>query len=57
MKNKALHRSAKTMLYALQTRHMDWERNNLQFQSQDQETKQYFYDAIDAMKRFCDNIS
>ncbi len=57
MKNKALHRSTSIILSALQTRSQDWQRNNLQFQSQDQETQQHFYNAIDSMKKFLDNIS
>ena len=57
MKNKALHRSAISMLSAMQLRQSDWERNNLQFQSQDDETKREFYRAIDSLKAFCDNIS
>lgn len=57
MKNKLLHRSATSMLSAMQSRHSDWERNNLQFQAQDSETRQHFYSAIDSLKKFCDNIS
>jgi len=40
----------------MQNMHANWERNNLQFQSQPQETRQHFYSAIDEVKRFVDNI-
>lgn len=46
-----------TLLSAMQSRYSNWERNNLQFQAQDCETRQHFYSAIDSLKKFCDNIS
>lgn len=59
VKNKALYRSAKKMLDDLQERHYMWEKwiGTLQFQVQDHETRQHFYDAIDSMRKFVDNIS
>lgn len=57
MKNKRLHRTASALLERAQALHRDWERNNIQFQSQDPETRQAFYSAIDNLKTFCDNIS
>lgn len=57
IKNKALHRSATAILDALRTRKRNWELVNLQYQSQDEDTKRELYAAIDAMKRFVDNIS
>lgn len=59
MKNKALHRSATSILRSLQDRHQMWENNigTMQFTNQDPETRLHFYDAIDAMKKFVDNIS
>lgn len=57
MKSKQLKRSVRVILENLQSKHSYWERNNLQFQAQDQETRQYFYSAIDSLKKFHDNIS
>lgn len=34
-----------------------WNRYSLQFQTQDEETRRDFYRAIDAMRKFVDNIS
>lgn len=57
MKNKALHRSATVLRNKLHDTMIRWQRENLQYQAQDEETKRHLYAAIDAMRSFCDNIS
>lgn len=56
IKSKKLHRSALALLTKMQDTHRKWEHGNLQFIAQEPETRQDFYTAIDAMKRFIDNI-
>lgn len=56
IKSKKLHRSATALLTKMQNMLSEWQRNNLQFQSQEEETKRHFYRAIDETKRFTDNI-
>jgi hypothetical protein len=57
MKNKALHRSAQSLRNKLHDTMIRWQRENLQYQAQDEETKRHLYAAVDSMRAFCDNIS
>jgi hypothetical protein len=57
MKNKALHRSAKALENKLRDTLSKWQRENLQYQAQDEDTKRHLYKACDELRAFCDNIS
>lgn len=57
IKNKALHRSASALLYKMKDSMSKWQRGDLQYESQEEETKRHLYAAIDAMRKFVDNIS
>jgi hypothetical protein len=57
IRNRRLYNSALAIHTKLKEKHREWEMTNIQYQSQDMETKRHFYSAMDELKRFIDNIS